>query len=377
MSKVNIQTLTPIHIGSGNFLRHNTDFVAWKESAGNYIGIVDPRKVLDLIGVDEIGNWVSMIELGKDTKEFVKQKSGCDSPKLYSTRFFKNNANVQPNDTLKECIHDGLGRAYIPGSSIKGAIRTAVLATLSKGEYGLEQQVCRMGRNGRASVTAKHIESKLFGNDPNSDIFRFLLVGDAYFKHGSEMSTRLINLNIREKQNLVDKSKSQIVEAISSNCYSEAQIKINLGYNIWASSKWLLNAKSTLGNLPKEMSDLESLFTLINKHTQNLLCDEIELWNEVQEFGCIGAEGYIDKLCDIQKVINSCINGKECVLRLGHASGWRFITGAWAENLKNFESDVVPASRPGNFKYKDYDFPKSRRLDEASNVFGFIKLSLG
>jgi CRISPR type III-A-associated RAMP protein Csm5 len=34
--------------------------------------------------------------------------------------------------TLKECIHSGLGVPYIPGSSIKGAIRTAIVATLAQ-----------------------------------------------------------------------------------------------------------------------------------------------------------------------------------------------------------------------------------------------------
>ena len=71
-----------------------------------------------------------------------------------------------------------------------------------------------------------------------------------------------------------------------------------------------------------------------------------------------------------------CQEGKECVLRLGHASGWRFITGAWTENLDNFKSEIVPASRPKNFNYEQYVFPKSRRLDEDGDIFGFVKLEL-
>lgn len=376
MSRVKIQTLTPIHVGSGNFLRNNTDFVAWREDGANYIGIVDPRKILDIIGVNEIGNWVSIIERGNDTKEFIKQKGGCDSPQKYSSRFFRNYANVQPNDTLKECIHDGLGRAYIPGSSIKGAIRTAILATMANKLPGLEYKVCTTNRNGKTSVNAKTVEKELFGNDPNCDIFRFLLIGDAYFERGSEMSARLINLNIREIQDLIDKSKSQIVEAISSRCSSESQIKINSEYHRWASLNWPQSAKNTLGRLPKEMYNLSSLFNLINTHTEYLVSDEIALWNDAKDYGLMGAEEYIDKLQDILCEIKSCTNEKECILRLGHASGWRFITGAWTENLNNFESDIVPASRPGNFKYQKYDFPKSRRLDEGNNVFGFIKMTL-
>ena len=74
--------------------------------------------------------------------------------------------------------------------------------------------------------------------------------------------------------------------------------------------------------------------------------------------------------------INSCEKGKECVIRIGHASGWRFITGAWTEELENFHDVVIPASRPKNFNYTEYDFPKSRRIDEESDVLGFVKLKL-
>jgi CRISPR-associated protein Csm5 len=44
--------------------------------------------------------------------------------------------------------------------------------------------------------------------------------------------------------------------------------------------------------------------------------------------------------------------------------------------LANFEDVVIPASRPKNFNYTQFDFPKSRRIDEDSDVLGFVKLSI-
>ena len=72
----------------------------------------------------------------------------------------------------------------------------------------------------------------------------------------------------------------------------------------------------------------------------------------------------------------SCEAEKECVLRIGHGSGWRFITGAWTENLDYFYSVVVPVSRPKNFKYEQFDFPKTRRVDDECELLGFVKLSI-
>ena len=63
------------------------------------------------------------------------------------------------------------------------------------------------------------------------------------------------------------------------------------------------------------------------------------------------------------------------MLRIGHGSGWRFITGAWSEQLKNF-NEIVNASRPNSYRYTQYDFPKSRRIDEDGDVLGFVKLSM-
>ena len=71
MSKVKIQTLTPVHIGSGEFLKNNSDFVVYKEGNDSFISIISPKKILELIGIDHINDWVNLIERKGDTKEYV------------------------------------------------------------------------------------------------------------------------------------------------------------------------------------------------------------------------------------------------------------------------------------------------------------------
>lgn len=378
MNKVKIQTLTPIHIGSGEFLKNNSDFVEYKDGGDSYISIIDPKKILDLIGVEHINDWVNLIERKGDTKEYVARMGKNATPNNYALRTLANYASsVKKEDTLKECIHDGMGRAYIPGSSIKGAIRTAVLATLSEKMNGLENMVVTR-KNEKKLVSAKQVESRLFGGDPNSDIFRFIRVGDAYFEKGCELSTRVVNLNIREKKDLKDSSKPQLVEAIGVDWESEFQMKVDKSYYDWARNHWNFDNPKVkpLGNLPKEIQDISSLFSLINIHTGKLVKDEMDYWKEVKKAGYIGADDYIENMESIWEEVEACKQGMECILRIGHASGWRFMTGAWAEKLNNFEFDVVPAARPKNFNYQQYDFPKSRRLDEDSDIFGFVKLSI-
>ncbi|WP_455629523.1 type III-A CRISPR-associated RAMP protein Csm5 [Parabacteroides sp.] len=364
MNKVKIETLTPIHIGNGNFLQRNADFVLSSQGDNSFIHVIDPKKILNLVGVEHIDDWVLSIEKREEsTREFVRRHKKDAHPDDYSQRIITNCAGtIKATDTLKECLHNGMGLPYIPGSSIKGAIRTAVLATLAK-NHPLGNKI----RNGGRRIGAGRVEKDLFGKDPNSDIFRFLQVGDAYFEKECEIAMRMINLNITQKTNLQDRSKPQIVEAIGSGCDSVFQLK--LAENTYS---WCKASSQNIGDLPKEMESVSSLFRSLNKHTEALVSDEIAYWSDINKEG---AEDYIESMRYILDETKSCQRGKACVLRIGYGAGWRFITGAWCEALDNFE-EVITASRPHNERYQKYDFPKSRRIDEDSDILGFVKLSL-
>jgi CRISPR type III-A-associated RAMP protein Csm5 len=229
-------------------------------------------------------------------------------------------------------------------------------------------EVPKLDKNKNKLLYADKIEKELFGRDPNNDIFRFIRVGDAYFDRDSTIATRMINLNITRKDELVDKSKPQLIEAIGSSETSTFSLNVTADYYKWVKSKF-----PTLGNLPAKLQSVSGLFSLINMHTQKLIEDEIEYWKNVEK---IGAEYYIETLEDLLEEVKECRNESSCVLRIGHGSGWRFITGAWTEQLSNFKTDVINAARPQNYRYSEYDFPKTRRVDEDSYVLGFVKLTM-
>lgn len=369
MSKIKIKTLTAVHVGSGEFLHNKIDFVEHSTRGDSCIYVIDPEKVLGLIGAECVSNWVSAIERGDDIKEFIR-KCGCSAtPDQYSLREIRNFAGgIGHDDTLKEALHNGCGVPYIPGSSIKGAIRTAVVSAMAPNLRELSQLVCGRG----SKVSAKEVENTLFGRDPKYDVFRFLKVGDAYFSKGCEISSRLINLNIREtKDSLIDNSKSQLVESITESEVSSFQLHLDVDRNRMAHA-----TDKRIGSLPEEMGSLPNLFETINQHTCALLEDEIGLWKRINETKS-GADKYVANLQELLDQAKGCKAGQECVLRIGHASGWRFITGTWSESLDEFESTIVPAARSKNWNYEQYEFPKTRRVDkEDSLVFGFVKLSL-
>ena len=367
---IKLETLTPVHIGSGAFLQNNVEFVEDKNENGDSdIYIIDPAKVVDIIGIPNIDTWVTAIEKEEDIKGLISRLGKRATPDRYSKRVLSNFAKLGPKTTLKECIHDGRGIAYIPGSSIKGAIRTAVLASIAierREELGLKIKL------NDKRFACSDVECELFGDTPFENIFRFLQVGDAYFDRYCEISLNEINLNITEKDSLIDIGKKQLIEAIAEEKESILTIKLASEYAGHCADR------GKVKNLPKNIDTIENLFDTINSHTKRLIEEEIEYWNAVSEEHSDG-EYYIENLETLLARVNECKQGKQCVLRVGHASGWRFMTGAWSEELPIFNSKIVPMARPRNKEnnYEMYDFPKTRRIgDDYSDILGFVKLTI-
>lgn len=366
MSKVIISTITPVHIGSGNLLQHNTDFVVEREGEDSYIHIIDDKKIFDLIGKENLNAWLLSIENKQDTFKFVRRHSPNvrydDISKHHIVCFAR---EISQNATLKETMRNGANNPYIPGSSIKGAIRTAVLASLAD---GLEIDKLKSKVFGGGWLSAESIEKYFFGRDPYTDIFRFLRVGDAHFHPNIAIATRMVNLNITQRDDLYDVTKAQLVESIGINEESTINMHLSLDYY-----KQVKRVFPPLGTLPPEMQSLSDLFMMINAHTQKLVNQELDYWKGVEK---TGAEDYIEVMQEILEEITLCKNGESCILRIGYGSGWRFITGAWTERLDNFHPDIVDKARPSNYRYDEYDFPKSRKIDEDSDILGFVKLTL-
>lgn len=377
MATVKIETLTPVHIGSGEFLQNNLDFICGKDKNGDkWLYVIDDRKVLELIGTKHLDDWVAAVQRQQSIKELMQRFAPKAFPEDYSKRqIWVYNTPADKDTLLKECIHDGRGTAYIPGSSIKGAIRTAVVAEEVPNAYVPASAV---GQDiiGKGKLSASKVEQRLFANRNNSyldsqtDIFRFVQVGDAFFPD-SEVDFKMINLNIREKQPIVDKTKSQFIEAIDMG--NESSFTLNLKTDMLDFVK--KKDPNATGSLPEAMKNIEALFRLVNCHTASLLQSEKDIWKDYENDDELVVT-YRENLDKLLKQTKDC-GAKSCILRIGYGSGWRFITGAWAENADDgVYNMIVNKARPGNDKYTQYDFPKTRRLALKGAVLGFVKLTL-
>lgn len=357
MNKIHIETLTDVHVGSGETLLENNDYYVTQCDGDKVLAIIDPKKVLNRIGLKNIDTWVAGIERGKGIVDILKSIAPIAGPWDVAKRLVDLYASKSLG-SLKTIVRNGLDRPYLPGSSLKGAMRTAVMATVMKNNPNMDLWI------DFSKMIGAKVERNVFGSDPNNDIFRFLQVGDADFGEWSTSAVRMVNVNERTSGNYWDCSKQQLIETIPLNCDSYFEMKIR-------SKECQLAGKK----LPPCMTSVDNLFEAINNHTCNLLEQEVKWWADREMDDTSGYASQYKEAC--KQLLEEALAAKpgQCVMRVGGGSGWRFITGDWSRKSKMF-NQIKDKSRPHNERYKKYDFPKSRRVDDECNLLGFVKLSL-
>lgn len=357
--RIKIQAITPVHIGSGEVLQENFDYIKIKDENGSYIAPLNQKAIGTILfekGID-ISRWVAILQGKDDINDFLKKNLHDVREDKYSQRYIylPENQGVLARE-LREQIHTGMGLPYIPGSSIKGAIRTVVLSEILLNNKRYEDK------------PEKLLESK--DNNNKNNLMQYLQVSDAIFSEGSTDALNMVNLNIRNNNSFYDESKEQLVEAITKEDDGKSFMYIKI---------------SDTELFP--VASIKTLFSVINKHTKRILQNDIDFWYDYKFDDNSGiVDEYINAVGDIRKEING-VKDNSCILRLGYANGWKFITGDWAEDNTTYEewNEVVTKSRPGNNRYLEYPFPKSRRINvlldnsghiEKVQLLGFVKLTI-
>ena len=369
MPTIQIKTLTPVHIGSGRELMSNTEYLYFSDK--RVFSVIDERKILDIIGAKNIGHWVNIIEKNESLLDYLQSRKREIQPQNIAKRVIGAKAGSFSNfKTLKEQLHDAREVPFMPGSSIKGAIRTVFVTTEALKNKRLASSNLKSYNkwNRTEKYDGQVLEKKLFGRTPNEDVFRFLHTGDAYFKR----ETVAIKANILsyyfEKWKYKNESNN-LVECIPSG--ATAQFRLNFG-DVHLQSREMREKASFL-NIP-------NLFSTLNTHTAQLIQKEIDFWQ--REIDEVDVPESVDEMMDtlkwLKEQLNSCTEN-EAIIRIGFGSGWKFITGGWAINQDIMDDDQYYDDFLRTVRRKSYEdnvpFPKTRKVTESGNLLGFVKLS--
>ena len=385
--KCKLTTLTPCHIGSGNTLLRNIDFVI----NGEEVGVISPQKIYDQMGNSGIDKWCQAIERGENIWSVVRTQNRNAQFKDICSNVLDLNGNG--GNELKEQIKTN-GTPYIPGTSLKGAMVSAIIGSaIHSNEEAMpflvasrRETIDRRTGNRKIRYSDKvgeqlfikpTISSRGEKYDPKYSNLRFLRVGDACFDDYTLTAIECYSLNLRERKSIIDKGSCTLVESI--NFESESEVDIQL------MTKYHQECGNIVAPLPEAMQSEENLLSAINAHTLRMLRAELVFWQEQQnrDYYHIDTDEeqeeledyYLDTIKSMISECNACCSGKEAVLRVGYGSGWRFMTGRWFDESNEMWGDIIYFIR-GNTrdKYKQYDFPKTRRVG-LGIPFGFVKIS--
>jgi CRISPR-associated protein Csm5 len=155
--EVELKVLTPLHIRAGSApLNRDWDYIV----TGNTAYVLDNRRIYSEL-------WDS--KSTPPTPAQLLRGSQVSDYTLYTLRIAQIAA---PPERIWPITRDINGRPYVPGSSIKGLLRTAIIWKLYQPPLQLDD-----GQTQAKSAGAK-MEKTLMGQEPHRDILRALRVSD-------------------------------------------------------------------------------------------------------------------------------------------------------------------------------------------------------
>jgi len=350
-----IRILTPVHIGAAQE-KHLAKDIDYIEENGK-IFFLDEQKILDDFKMDEYINYLST---GNLKKMFRNRKL------INYASHIKENIIGEIGTEIKTNIKNTLdNKPYIPGSSIKGAIRSVLLNKVKPIKNSFFDK-----RKGKMVI--KLIEP--FGKI-HEDAFRYLTVGDSFFNESIFINTKLFNL-INQNEEIVGGWKNDSsggnsqdfipegftfpYECIAPGSISKFRISFNRkSYKESKKEQDRLNQRSSYKKILKplnifdklaENNKLDFLFNIIQEYTKEYINKEIKFFEKYsnEETDTIIEE--YRRLLDL--------NDKAPLLRIGQGSGFHSISGDW-----QFDTHEIT-----DFGYKNRGFyngkesAKSRKL---------------
>lgn len=375
---IKLETISPVHIGSGTQLQGNAEYLYFEQEKA--IVVADESKILDIIGVENIHIWVNYIENPESQNSFLdylRKRRPNIQPEDVAERILPLKGKRAPyfTNTLREQIFTGTGKPYIPGSSIKGSVRTALFASGLFARYeksGVPED--KLGTVHRFSnkfiINDKTLQQTLFGKDPNSDWMRMLRVGDCHFESGTTRASFAETLNERKPYQYEIKNEvRQLIEYIPANSSTHFR------FDIADEQIRLIKRKAPDLFVPGvDQLDYQKLCSLIHRHSLRLLKNEIQFFEDAQHLPA-EVDGLMEFMQDLYADAQK-YEDQTCLMRLGFGTGYLNMTGNWVADLVPDDAmfdDIATAVRRTP-RYNGLALPKSRKIMFDGVLPGYVKL---
>ena len=351
-----LQTLSPVHIGSGDILSPYGDYV-FKDG---YIYYIDLDKISEEIysrpdAEEIVDSFVEIIKTTADSNQASKYKlidfmedNNLDLD-MYSKKKVQARETVNSRE-IQRIIATG-NRPFIPGSTLKGAIRTSLLYShLQKEDYDFNQMLRSK------SYTGQYKFGKI-----QRDVFKHLQVTDT-----APLRFDIIDIITTVRWDLVERSDS--VPTPREVIPARTELKFRLR----------TTAKKDYDRLKGKFSYLEEdnekeILPKINEFYIEALEKEIKILRENNPKDFKDIMNFYEGILNEAKELSNKNTG--AILRIG--AGKTFYENTVTNCLSDEEQNkIINKVKKGNAKI----FPKTRTVVmESDNIYagpGWIKISI-
>ncbi|MFW5892220.1 MAG: type III-A CRISPR-associated RAMP protein Csm5 [Bacteroidota bacterium] len=347
-----ITVLSPLHIGAGaeKDWIEGADFV----QKDNKVYKLNIKKVAKELGAETIADFL----LKRDSHGLANKLPGKIDD--YSDHMFS--MKYRSINPIKTFIKEGMSdRPYVPGSSIKGAIRSILFTYLRDNEKD---------------------DRDVFGTPNKGDEFmRFVKFSDAKINDNTELiNTKIFNLfgndfnagGWKHKGGKFGKTDSQFRPNGFNTIYEILKPKtsgfLSLAISPLAYHKIKVHSKKEKKD--QIMSkDISFLFSIINAHTRKYLLKQIEFFNEFSNNETEKIIAHLNELLDLIPADNS-----SCIFKMAAGSGYHSITGDWLHEKDFINTGTWPRGIHAGKKKA-----KSRKIaveNDDFSLMGFVELKI-
>ncbi len=374
-----VTVLTPIHIGTGQRLTAQDFYLDYQ---GRTFTRVRPEAVFAAVAEEEralalyLQGGVNSLPPTLQQRVLQERLYRCRLPSPLAAIPHSNRPEV------KEYIAAAWYRPYLPGSSVKGAIRTAVAwAALQRQPQALRRHVLTRRIDGKPKPTEvdTKLQQALAGQDQHYDIFRALRVEDTMGvpaqaalriyalavvapDQGQHRLTWMVRGRSRQGPSQYHTSRERAAPTLVEAFAPGRELRLTVSQDTV-----LLRAANMGGKVDGEM--VGRWAEHCNAFAKHVAEGEVQRWR-----GVTGMETYVGFYTDLLHQIERA--DRSVFLNLGWGGGWRgkTITEAFGTEMvdqvvRGFNLDRGSRSRP---------FPKTRRVvvmpDNRLWPLGWIRL---
>jgi CRISPR/Cas system CSM-associated protein Csm5 (group 7 of RAMP superfamily) len=237
--------------------------------------------------------------------------------------------------TIREHLKGAFGMPLMPGSSVKGSIRTAILACLINKDRSNVAAKLPQSSKTPAKRAAQDIVGSYFGRDPKLDVFRCIHVGDAAFSPEDVYckDVRWFNLRSPEEGGWRDiQSRATQSHWNVTGVHVEA---LEIGSRCTVNIQWddfLLNSPKVadtqhFGGVAALFASEDNLASTINSHSLSVVKSEKSFFDRFELRALSRYYEYLET--NIEK-----LPPRAFILRLSWGSGWKGMTGDWLEKTE-------------------------------------------